>query len=49
MALFIVIQINVEILNFLNPELQLEVTESEIKSKLINLLSALRGFKFVSV
>ena len=37
---------NVEILNFLNPELQLEDTESAIKSKLIELLTQLKGFKF---
>ena len=39
---------NVEILNSFNPELQLKDTESAIKSKLIELLSQLRGFKFVT-
>ena len=37
---------NVEILN--NPELQLKDTESAIKSKLIELLTQLKGFKFVT-
>ena len=35
---------NVEILNSLNPELQLKDTESAIKNKLINLLLELRWF-----
>ena len=39
---------NVEILNSLNPELQLKDIESAIKNKLIDLLSELRGFKFVT-
>ena len=38
---------NVEILNSFIPELQLKNTESAIKNKLIDLLSELRGFKFV--
>ena len=38
---------NVEILNSFNPELQLKDTESTIKSKLIELLTQLKGFKFV--
>ena len=39
---------NVEILNSFNPELQLKDTESRIKSKLLELLSKLRGFRFVT-
>ena len=39
---------NVEILNTFNPELQLKETESAIKSKLIELLTQLKGFKFVT-
>ena len=39
---------NVEILNSFNPKLQLRDTESAIKSKLIELLSQLRGVKFVT-
>ena len=39
---------NVEILNSFNPELQLKDTESAIKSKLIELLTQLEGFKFVT-
>ena len=39
---------NVEILNFFNPELQLKDTESAIKSKLIELLTQLKCFKFVT-
>ena len=39
---------NVEILNSFNPELQLKDTESASKSKVIELLSQLRGFKFVT-
>ena len=38
---------NVEILSSFNPELHLKDTESAIKSKLIELLSQLRGFNFV--
>ena len=36
---------NNEILNLFNPELQLKDTESEIKSKLIELLSELKRIK----
>ena len=39
---------SVEILNYLNPELQLKYKESAITSKLIDLLSELRVFKFVT-
>ena len=39
---------NVEILDSFKPELQLEDTESAIKSKLIDLLTKLKGFKFVT-
>ena len=39
---------NSEILNSCNPELQLKNTESVNKNKLINSLSELRGFKFVT-
>ena len=39
---------NVNILNSFNPELQLKGTESAIKSKLIELLTQLKGFKFVT-
>ena len=39
---------NIEILNFFNPELQLKITESAIKRKLIDLLTQLNGFKFVT-
>ena len=39
---------NIEILNSFNPELQLNDTESAIKSKLIELLTQLKGFKFVT-
>ena len=38
---------NVDILSSFNPELQLKDTESVIKSKLIELLTQLWGFKFV--
>ena len=38
---------NVEILNSFNLELQLRGTESAIKSKLIDLLTQVKGFKFV--
>ena len=38
---------NVDVLNSFNAELQLKVTESAIKSKLIRLLKQLKGFKFV--
>ena len=40
---------NVEILKSFNPELQLKDTPSAIKSKLIELLTRLRGFKFVKI
>ena len=39
---------NVEILNSFNPELQLKYTLSAIKNKLIDLLTQLKGFKFVT-
>ena len=39
---------NNEILNSFNPELQLKESELAIKSKLIDLLSELRGFIFVT-
>ena len=39
---------NVEILNSFNHELQLKDTKSAIKSKLIELLTQLKGFKFVA-
>ena len=39
---------NVEILNSFNPELQLIDTESAIKSKLIELSTQLKNFKFVA-
>ena len=39
---------NVELLNSFNTELQLKDTESAIKSKLIELLIQLKGFKFVA-
>ena len=39
---------NVETLNSFNPELQVKDTESAIKSKLIDLLTDLRWFKFVT-
>ena len=35
-------------MNSFNPELQLKDTESSIKSKLIELLTQLRAFKFVT-
>ena len=38
---------NVEIMSVFNPELQLEDTESAIKNKLIDLLSELKGSKFM--
>ena len=38
---------NVKILNSSNPELQPKDTESEIQNKLTDLLSELKGFKFV--
>ena len=40
---------NVEILNSFNPELQLKNTESAIKGNLIELLTQLKGFKFVTI
>ena len=39
---------NVEVLNSFNPELQLNDTESVITNKLIDLLSELKRFKFVT-
>ena len=39
---------NVETLNSFNPELQVKDPESAIKSKLIDLLTDLRWFKFVT-
>ena len=39
---------NVGILNSFNPELQLKDTESVIKNSLIELLSELNGFRFVT-
>ena len=38
----------VEILNSFNPEVQFKHTESAIKSKLIELFTQLKGFKFVT-
>ena len=38
----------VEILNSFNLELELKYTESAIKSKLVSLLTQLKGFKFVT-
>ena len=40
---------NFEILNSFNPELQLEDTESAIKSKLTDLLTQLKGFKLLKI
>ena len=40
---------NFKILDSFNPELQLKDTESGIKNKLVNLLSELRGFKFLTI
>ena len=39
---------NVEISNSFNPELELKDNESATKSKLIKLLTQLRGFKFMT-
>ena len=39
---------NIEILSSFNPELQLKDTESAITSKLIELLTQLKAFKFVT-
>ena len=39
---------NVDILNYSNPEIQLEDTESAFKKKLINLLTHWKGFKFAT-
>ena len=39
---------NVDILNSFNPELQLKDAKSTIKSKPIELLTQLKGFKFVT-
>ena len=38
---------NVQILNSFNPELQLKDTECAIKSRLTELLTQLKGFRFV--
>ena len=38
---------NIEILNFFKPELQLKDTESVIRSELTDLLTELKGFKFI--
>ena len=40
---------NVEILYYFDHEFQFKDTESTIKSKLINLLSKSRGFKFATI
>ena len=40
---------NVDILNSFNHELQFKNTEYTVRSKLIDLLSKLRGFKFVTM
>ena len=40
---------SLEVLNPFNLELQLKDTESAIKNKLINFLSELREFKFVTI
>ena len=39
---------NVEVLSSFKPELKLKDTESAAKSKLIELLTPLKGFKFVT-
>ena len=39
---------NVKVLNSFNPELQLKYTESAFKSRLIELLTQLNGFKYVT-
>ena len=39
---------NVEILNYFNPQLYHKDTESTIKSKLIELLTQLKSFKFMT-
>ena len=39
---------NVEILNCFKPDLQHKDTDSEIKNNLIDLLTELKGFKFVT-
>ena len=39
---------NVETLNSFNPELQIQHIESEIKSKLLELLTQLKSLKFVT-
>ena len=47
MVLEIMDTLNVEILNSFNPELQLNNAKSSIKNELKNLVSELRGFRFV--
>ena len=39
---------NVAIVSYFNPELQIKDTESVIESKVIELLTQLKGFKFVT-
>ena len=39
---------NVKTLNSFNPEIQLKVTEFAIKSKLMTILTQLKGFKYVT-
>ena len=39
---------SVEMLSSFNPKLKFQDTESTIKNKLIDLLSKLKGFKFVT-
>ena len=40
---------SVETLNYFNPELQLKDIESAIESKLIEVLTELKGFKYVII
>ena len=40
---------NVKISNSFNPGLQLKDTESAIKNKLIDLMTELKGFKFLTI
>ena len=39
---------NVEIINSFNPELQIKDTESAVSNKLKDLLTELKGFKFMT-